>query len=382
MQGAAHLYDGQSATRHPVQVVLSRERQALVITGAGHAAPLIWPLQDLRELHDHADDGQLILTRHLETGDESLRDPARLVIEDPEMTAWLRRTRPRLARRDLRAGTWRRIGLRAGGALAAVLLMIFVILPALAGTLSRLIPMEKEIAFGRDVKAQIERVFGATEAGELDCSAPDGVAALDRMVARLTEGQEIGYPLDVSVIDHEMMNAFAMPGGQIVVMRGLLEGADGPDMVAAVLAHEIGHVVHRDPTRNALRTAGSVGLLGLLFGDFSGGAAMVFLGERMISASYSRDAEAKADAFAFDMLRSAGLPPSALGDMFERFRQKFGDDDGPGTHFASHPRLSDRIAAAGAASTGDSPHRPALSPQDWRALQDICDIRANTRDTD
>jgi Zn-dependent protease with chaperone function len=382
MQGAAHLYDGRSAARQAVQVALSRERQALVITGDGLEVPLIWPLQDLRELHDHADEDQLILTRHLETGDESLRDPARLVVEDPEMAAWLRRTRPRLARRDLREGTWRRIGLRAGGALAAVLLMIFVILPALAGTLSRLIPVEKEIAFGRGVKAQIERVFGATEAGELDCSAPDGVAALERMVARLTDGQEIGYPLDVTVIDHQMMNAFAMPGGHIVVMRGLLEGADSPDMVAAVLAHEIGHVVHRDPTRNALRTAGSVGLLGLLFGDFTGGAATVLLAERMISASYSREAEAKADAYAFDMLRSAGLPPSALGDMFERFREEFGDVEGPMAHFASHPRLTDRIAAAGAASSGDSPHRPALSSGEWRALQDICDIHANTRDTD
>lgn len=380
MQGAAHLYDGHSAARHPVEVALSRERQALVITGEGLAAPLVWPLQDLRALHDHADDGQLILTRHLETEDESLRDTARLVVEDAEMVAWLRRTRPRLARRDLREGTWRRIGLRAGGALAAVLLMIFVILPALAGTLSRLIPVEKEIAFGRGVKAQIERVFGATEAGALDCSAPDGTAALERMVARLTEGQEIGYPLEISVIDHKMMNAFAVPGGQIVVMRGLLEGAGDPDMVAAVLAHEIGHVVHRDPTRNALRTAGSVGLLGLLFGDFTGGAATVLLAERMISASYSQEAEAEADTYAVEILRSAGLPPSALGDMFERFREEYGDVEGAMAHFASHPRLSDRIAAAGAAASGDSPHRPSLAPEEWRALQNICDIRANTRD--
>lgn len=381
MIGKAHLYDGHSAARHAVEVALSRERQALVITGEGLAAPLVWPLQDLRALHDHADDDQLILTRHLETGDESLRDTARLVVADPEMIDWLRRTRPRLARRDLREGTWRRIGLRAGGALAAVLLMIFVILPALAGTLSRLIPMEREIAFGRGVKAQIERLFGATEAGALDCSAPEGVAALGRMVARLTDGQEIGYPLEVSVIDHRMMNAFAVPGGQIVVMRGLLEGADDPDMVAAVLAHEIGHVVHRDPTRNALRSAGSVGLLGLLFGDFTGGAATVVLAERMISASYSQDAEAKADAYAVDMLHDAGLPPSALGDMFERFREEYGDVDGAMAHFASHPRLADRIAAASDAAPGDSDHRPSLPPDQWRALQNICDIQANTRDS-
>jgi Zn-dependent protease with chaperone function len=373
VRGAAHLYDGRSAARHAVTVELSADRQALVISGAALSEPLLWPLPDLRALGDQADPAQIVLTRHLDTHDESLRDPARLVVEDPEMVAWLRRTRPRLNRRDLREGTGRRIALRLGGALAAVAVMIFVILPALADTLSRLIPLEKEIAFGRGVKAQMERFLGADEAGTLDCDAPGGRAALDRMVARLTEGQDLGYPLQVSVIDHEMVNAFAVPGGQVVVLRGLLDKADSPDMVAAVLAHEIGHVVHRDPTRHALRTAGSVGLLGLVFGDFTGGAAMVLLTERLINASYSQEAETEADRYAYGLLREAGLPPSALADMFETFRAEVGDVEGPMAHFASHPALSDRIAEARAAAPSDAPRGPALDPAGWTALRRICD---------
>ncbi|MBN9888613.1 M48 family metallopeptidase [Salipiger abyssi] len=375
MKGDAHLYDGRSAARHAVHVELSRDLQALVITGEALPEPLVWPLPDLRALGDHADDSQIVLARHRETEDESLRDPARLVVEDPEMVAWLRRTRPRLNRKDLRTGTGRRIALRLGGALAAVALMLFVILPALANTLAGLLPLEKEIAFGRSVKAQMERFLGATEVGALDCDEPDGQAALDRMVARLTEGQDLDYPLEVSVIDHKMMNAFAAPGGQIVVVRGLLDKADGPDMVAAVLAHEIGHVVHRDPTRHALRSAGSVGLLGLVFGDFTGGAAMVFLAERLINASYSQSAEAEADAYAHEALLAAGLPPSALGDMFETFRAEFGDREGPMAHFASHPQLSARIAAARAATPEGLPDRPVLDAAEWQALKTICDGR-------
>ncbi|MCR8549366.1 M48 family metallopeptidase [Salipiger sp. P9] len=375
MKGNAHLYDGQSAARHAVQVDLSEDRNALVITGDSLAAPVVWPLPDLRALGDHADPSQIVLTRHLDTPDESPRDPARLVVEDPEMVAWLHRTRPRLHRKDLRDGTGRRIALRLGGALAAVAAMIFVILPALANTLAGLLPLDKEIAFGQGVKAQMERFLGASELGALDCDAPAGRAALDRMVARLTGGQDLGYPLSVSVIDHKMMNAFAAPGGQIVVLRGLLDKAQSPDVVAAVLAHEIGHVVHRDPTRHALRTAGSVGLLGLVFGDFTGGTVMVLLAERLINASYSQDAEAKADQYAYDMLIAAGLPPSALAEMFETFRKEFGDVEGPMAHFASHPRLATRIDAANAASPQETPHRPALGTADWQALRTICKDR-------
>ena len=82
------------------------------------------------------------------------------------------------------------------------------------------------------------------------------------------------------------------------------------------------HVISRDPTRHALRSAGSIGVLGLLFGDFAGGAAVLFLTERLISAQYSQKAEIGADTFAHGVLEQAGINPGALGDMFENMRAK------------------------------------------------------------
>lgn len=67
-----------------------------------------------------------------------------------------------------------------------------------------------------------------------------------------------------------------MPGGLIILFRGLIDAAESSDEVAAVYAHELGHVVARDPTRIALRSAGSIGVLGLLLGDFAGGAVVLF----------------------------------------------------------------------------------------------------------
>ncbi|MBU2959752.1 M48 family metallopeptidase [Citreicella sp. C3M06] len=371
MQGAAHLYDGHSARRHAVTVSLARHDLALRIDGSTLPAPLLWPLADLRRLRDHADADQLVLTRHQDSKDEQPRDAARLVIDDAPLADWLRRTRPGLDRRDVTRGTGRRIALRGTAALAAVALMLFVILPALAGTMARLLPMDREIAFGRSVKAQMERFLGGSELGGLDCTAPEGRAALDEMVTRLTQGQDLGYPLQISVIDHGMVNAFAVPGGQVVLLRGLIEAADSPDGVAAVLAHEIGHVVHRDPTREALRAAGSVGLLGLLLGDVTGGAAIAGVAQRLINASYGQNAESAADAYALDALAQAGLPPSALGDMFEMFRERHGDTSGPVAHFLSHPQLSTRIDAANAAAPGKA-LGPVLDAAQWQALRNIC----------
>ncbi|MGR3289600.1 MAG: M48 family metallopeptidase, partial [Paracoccaceae bacterium] len=146
-----------------------------------------------------------------------------------------------------------------------------------------------------------------------------------------------------------------------------------PDEIAGVLAHEVGHVVNRDPARGALRSAGSIGVLGLLFGDFAGGTVVLFLLNRLIDATYSQDAEALADTFAHQTLGNAGIAPSALANMFERLRQKGGDPDGILAHFMAHPQLGDRIAAArNADSLLTRAAVPSLDKDDWRALQNIC----------
>ncbi|SLN70023.1 TPR repeat-containing protein YfgC precursor [Roseivivax jejudonensis] len=373
MRPARALYfDGETAAARPVQVRLSDDRMALVIEGAGPNGALRWPLPDLRALPDGADRDTLTLAPVRDTGDESMLDAQRLELRDAEAIAWLRRTRPALFSREVRAGTGRRIALWLGGAVAAVAVMLFVILPGLADALARVIPPEREAAFGRTVIGQMERLLGAETRGGLDCADPAGRAALDRMTARLTEGQEIGYDLRVRVFDHDMVNAFAAPGGQVVLIDGLIHEAETPEQVAAVLAHEIGHVVNRDPTRAALRTAGSVGLLGLLFGDFAGGAAILVVAERLIDASYAQAAEDAADRFAHDMLAQAGVPPDALAGMFETFREMAGDTPEILSHFMSHPSLDARIAAAEQATPDDFAARPILDEAEWQALRGIC----------
>lgn len=370
----AHFYDGQTAARHDVAVSLSEDRQSLVIDGDSLPEPLRWKLMNLRGLSDTSDETRLTITQFFDSDDETPRDTARLVILDPDLIRWLHRTRPNLFRRDLHPGTGKKVIKYTLGALAAAGLMLFVILPAMANTLAQIIPVEREVAFGKTVTAQMERVLGGSSLGDLRCTDAEGEAALQTMLDRLTAAQDMQYEVNLQVFDHEMINAFAAPGGQVVLLRGLLEKADGPDEVAGVLAHEIGHVEARDATRLALRAAGSAGLLTMVLGDFTGGAAIAIIGEQFLSASYTREAEGAADAFALDMLEGANVSAEGFAAFFDVIGALQADAGFELPEYLStHPASSNRAARARDFAEAQGGTTPILSDAEWRALQNICD---------
>ena len=357
--GAA-FFDGDSP--EPQEISLHIAAGMLQI-GLDDGTTHRWPVEDVRILPDQAGALQKgVLLRR--TGDPL----ARLWIRDPSLLAHLpnpRRSAPPKGRGRLAA--W------AVAAVGAVALQIFFLIPLLADNLAGFIPPEGERALGEATFGQIRTALDETGMNPLGiCEAPEGVAAMERLLARLGGTEDFAQEVTVSVLDHEMVNAFALPGGFVVIFRGLIEAATGPDEVAAVLAHEIGHVASSDPTRHALRSAGSIGILGLLFGDFAGGAAVLFLTERLIAAQYSQAAETGADVFASAVLAQAGINPGALGDMFENLREKDGDSEGISAHFLSHPTLGARIAAARAAVDPDADYTPSMSAEDWEALRSIC----------
>ena len=100
-------------------------------------------------------------------------------------------------------------------------------------------------------------------------------------------------------------NAFALPGGMIYLFNGLLAKAENPDEIAGILAHEFGHLSHRDGTRNLIYNGGMSFLIGLLFGDITGSGALIFASRSLVTASYSREAEQDADTFAIEAMQQA-----------------------------------------------------------------------------
>lgn len=363
---AARFFDGVSAGERLVRAEADEASGLLRIVEEGSGALLqAWPLAELRTVRDPGFGDGIVFFR-------DGHDEARLNVQSAEDAAALAALAPNLRRVRVAKGTWRRVVLWSAGSAGALALLLLVILPGLAENLAGLVPPKREEAMGRQVVAQMERVLGSHQ-GSGVCRDPAGLRALQKMSDRLTAGLDLPYPLKLQVLRHPMVNAFATPGGHVVIVSGLLEAADSPEEVAGVLAHEIGHVANRDPLRIALRTAGSAGILSMVFGDFAGGTVVVLLSEQLMRASYTRKAEAAADDFAFALLEEAGLPSEGVAVFFDKLKDRHGDVDGVSEYLSSHPNLASRAAAARRAETqGGGGFTPVLSAAEWQDLQGIC----------
>jgi Zn-dependent protease with chaperone function len=259
------------------------------------------------------------------------------------------------------------------GGTAFLAALIAVVLPLLAGGLAHLMDAEAEIALGEMHDAQARLYFGQGQPLR-ECRNPAGIAAMAALTDRVAEGLDLPYDLRVAVLADPgapILNAYAVAGGRITFFDTMIQEAERPEEIAAVLAHEIGHVVHDDPVRGQLQRLSGLAIVSLLVGDISGGGVLSGAAATALAASYSRDAETAADRFAVEQLTRVGLPPSALGTMFRRLQARYGDAEGIVAHFASHPQIAARIAATDASD--DPPAaEPALSPAQWAALRGIC----------
>ena len=163
-----------------------------------------------------------------------------------------------------------------------------------------------------------------------------------------TTGREYQF----RVIDSEMPNAFAIPGGFVFVNRGILARAESASELAGVLAHEIGHVVERhglEQMAKARNTNTAVSLIYVLLGRAPGAAEQVALqvaGSAWM-AKHSREAEREADRVAVLYLTRAGLDPRGMPRFFQRLLDE--ERTSPNellAWFSTHPLTEDRIADA------------------------------------
>jgi predicted Zn-dependent protease len=153
------------------------------------------------------------------------------------------------------------------------------------------------------------------------------------------------YDINFSVEQSTEVNAFAVPGGNIVVLSQLLDEANNDDEIAGVLAHEIGHVIGRHSLRAALHTAGIWVCLRAIFGEQGRDAAMMLSNFVDLDAlRYGRAQETAADVTAVKLSAQADYNPEGLITFFARLRKKEGSGDIKVMEFfSSHPMTSERI---------------------------------------
>ena len=349
-QGPAIYFDGLVAARREVTLRLA---ESLEIGGDG-AAPLLWRYDEIRR----ADGGPGVL-RLASIGAAEL---ARLDIADEALKAAIEQRCAQLGRRGVEGA-----GKIVFWSLAAVVSLVLIVLygvPLAAERLVPLVPASLERRLGDAVANQVDALYG-----DKTCTAAPGKVALDALVGKLAAQAGLPGPIPVTVLDTPEANAFALPGGRVFVLRGLIEKAASVDELAGVLAHELGHVAHRDGLREMISSGGSAFLLGLLLGDVTGSGAIILAGKALVQSAQSRDAEANADAFAAATLRGLGRSPAPLGEFLLRLTGK--QNAGPIAMLASHPLTQDRLAAL---KKDDAPNDgPDLADAgQWRAIGDVC----------
>ncbi|GAA4412146.1 M48 family metallopeptidase [Nibrella viscosa] len=208
-------------------------------------------------------------------------------------------------------------------------------LPALADRAVELIPPAQEQKLGEVLYKQVI----SEERLPVDPARTQWVNAYWQAVGLPTR-----FPGQITVVKHNEINAFAIPGGHIVVYDSLLNRMSRHEQLAALLAHETAHIEYRHSLQQLTRSVASYAVLSLLFGDVTGlMAVLIDNAHSLTSLSFSRDKEDQADAFAVEALARQGIDPQGVVWMLHVLPKE--GKLGPSA-LSTHPETTERLAAA------------------------------------
>jgi Zn-dependent protease with chaperone function len=363
--GTGIFFDGVTSARRAVLVELASD--GVVVRDAEDRDMLArWPYGELDHLAAPA--GVLRL------GSTGARSLARLEVRDASLAHAIDEASVPVDRSGAteRRGRYKVIAWSLAATVSLVIAGVFGV-PALADRIAPLVPLGAERWLGEAVDTQARKMLdkGASslpfECGSGAGEAP-GRAALTKLIGKLETAAGLPIPLDAKVIRRGEANAVALPGGHIYVFEGLIEKSETADELAGVIAHEIGHVAHRDGTRSILQAAGLSFLFGMLLGDFVGGSAVVIGARAVLQSSYSREVEAAADRYGAELMSRLGADPRALGAVLTRISGAIH----PGMEILrDHPDTKARVAVINTYATPSTP-QTLLELSEWAALKRIC----------
>ena len=362
----AQYLDGRTPVRRPARVVIGHT--GLEITLLDEGGSVRWPLGEVRQTQGFYGGEQVRLERGGDLAEV-------LLLGDLAFLSALRAVAPHAARgfHDPARRRWRP-GLAVLAALAAVALSLglyFWGIPTLAEVAATRVPVSWEVALGETAVAQLAPP-------PTRCVDPARQGHIDEIVAVLLRPlPDPRYPFRVTVVDHPMVNAFATPGGFIVVFRGMLERTESAEELAGVLAHEIQHVLHRHATRAILRQASTGILIAALIGDVSGVVAFGLESARLLGdLRHSREAEHEADRDGMRMLHAARVDPAGMLAFYQAMQQQEGSARAAIRYLSTPPTAGDRLQALAAlAAQGPRPPVKLLPDYDWSDITKICPER-------
>jgi len=358
---SGRYYDGFTATIRPVTFEKTGTNIALKDSD-GHIIKH-WRCDDIRIVEDLPGQGYRL---GLDSGERQ-----RLVVEHPDAIGFIDANCA-----NLRKGagmSWqaaRPYVLWGGGALISVLLLFFVIVPAIAPKMAMALPDSFTERLGRQIESYLVDVLartGETDPESMYCSTPEADAALAAVLTRLTKSAETNATISVVRVDQP--NALALPGGRILVFSGLIGFSYSANELAGVLAHEVGHVKDRHGLQRVVESSVSGALIGLLFGDAVGATAFAIAGDALLNGAYSREKEMQADEMAIQLMAQNGWTAKPMAALFGRMERQYGDQGGVLSLVSSHPSHGDRVDSIRELADDGM---PAWSIDEWKSIKAIC----------
>jgi beta-barrel assembly-enhancing protease len=206
--------------------------------------------------------------------------------------------------------------------------------------------LEHEIQLGKQLSAEVERQAKFI-------NDPVVTEYVNRVGQNLVRNSDAQVPFTIKVIDSDVVNAFALPGGFFYVNSGLILHADEESELAGVMAHEIAHVCARHGTKQA--TKGEIAQLAMIpamiFIPYTLAGYAIYQGMQfaipMAFLQFTRTDEAEADYLGLQYMYKAGYDPNAFVAFFEKVASD--EKKQPGTIpkiFSTHPPTPERIKAS------------------------------------
>jgi beta-barrel assembly-enhancing protease len=354
-----YYYDGQSANRHPTTVTLLPSGLELCVNLNQR---IWWPYNELQETQGFYREDPIRLERRAAL-------PEALVVEDPAFLIALRKIAPTHADRFRSPpDRLRAIRLIIAAVIASISLILGLVvwgIPLASDMIAPLIPPSWEVGLGDSLASHLAEP-------SLRCTNAELQKHLVKIVHRLSAASKSQpYQIHIFVMDTQIFNAFAAPGGLVVIHRPLLEATETSEQLAAVLAHEMQHVFHRHALKALIRDLSISLLVSAAFGDISGVGAFAAQGARTLTTlHYGRGAEEEADQDGLSLMEAAKLDPSEMIRFFEILRSKTGTAQLPG-YLSSHPHPDERIGQL-KMLIKDVNVIPLLPALEWRKINSLC----------
>ena len=200
------------------------------------------------------------------------------------------------------------------------------------------------------------------------------VAAVNEITQRLTEQiPHNPYKFEISVVKSEILNAFALPGGYIVVFTGLIQKAESGEEVAGVLSHELNHVLQRHGLNRMVKQIGLMAIVTIILGDQQGLIGLMQqVGVELLTLKFGRTQETEADVTGLRLLHRARIDPSGMITFFQRLSEK---EEGRVEWLSTHPMSAGRAALLKIEMAALPKNTPEPFSFQWKTVQESLGVQ-------